>query len=79
MKIVKKADSTWSYDHTCVGCDSELQLEKSDVNYKYHSGDQRDCTSSYETYTAICPVCRNGFDIPQEKMSKIVKLEIQQQ
>jgi len=75
MKALKQPDNTWSYKHICETCDAELQVDKEDIHYQHYSGDQRD--PSYNTYYAECPVCHQSFDVPESKMSKIVKLEVQ--
>jgi hypothetical protein len=75
MKVLKRVDtSNWSYKRTCTICESELQVEKGDVKYKYHRGDQRD--PDYETWHATCPVCQNEFPVPEKELSKALKVEI---
>jgi hypothetical protein len=75
MKVLKKVDtSNWSYKHTCAVCESELQADKGDINYKYHMGDGRD--PSFETWDARCPVCQHEFAIPDKELSKALKAEI---
>ena len=76
MKILKKPDSNWSYKHTCIKCDAELEVEKSDVSMRHFDGDQRE--PSYDSFTAACPVCQDTFSIPENKIPKIVKVEMEQ-
>jgi hypothetical protein len=75
MKVLKQPDNTWNYKHICDTCDAELQVDKEDILHSHYSGDMRE--PSYDTYRAQCPVCRQWFDIPESKITKIVKLEIQ--
>lgn len=74
MKIIKAPDTNWTRKHTCVNCTAELEVEKSDVKYTYHTGDYRD--PSYETWTATCPICKTDFNIPESSLPKAVQVEI---
>lgn len=76
MKIIKKADTTqWSHRVTCDMCDSELQVESSDVKYQYHEGyDQRE--PAYDEYYTFCPVCSVKIDIPDDKIPKALKVQV---
>ena len=74
MKVIKAPDLNWTRKHTCSTCTAELEVEKSDVKYQYHSGDQRD--PSYETWTATCPICKVDFHIPESSIPKGVQVEI---
>ena len=74
MKIIKAPDTNWSRKHTCSNCTAELELDKGDVKYQYHSGDFRD--PSYETWTATCPVCHTNFNVPESSIPKAVQVEI---
>lgn len=74
MKIIKAPDTNWTRKHTCANCTAELEVEKGDVKYRYHSGDSRD--PSYETWTATCPICKTDFNIPEANLPKAVQVEI---
>ena len=74
MKVIKAPNTVWSYKHTCGTCTAELEVEKSDVKYEYYAGDFRD--PSYENWTATCPICKHGFNIPANNIPKAVQVEI---
>jgi len=75
MKILKRVDTNnWSYKYTCTQCESELEVEKGDIKYQFHSGYGRE--TDYETWTATCPVCQNHFHIPDKNFSSALKVEI---
>lgn len=74
MKIIHKPATDWTYKHTCKFCDTELEVEKSDVKYSFQSGYGRD--SDYDYWSAKCPVCNESFSIPAAKIPKIVQIEI---
>lgn len=75
MKILKRPNTTWSFKHTCVKCEAELEVEKGDVKFHSYPGDFRD--PGYETWTATCPCCTANFDIPASRIPKAVQIEIQ--
>lgn len=69
MKIIKKEDtSDWKYLHTCVGCDSELEVDKLDVIYNPNFIDEK--------FDTKCIVCSTRFSIKEKDISKLVKIEI---
>jgi len=71
MKILSKIDvSNWSYNHKCEYCDTELEVDKSDLYC--HRGGQRDGDSYY----ADCPVCHHRFYIAERLLPKLLRLEI---
>jgi DNA-directed RNA polymerase subunit RPC12/RpoP len=72
MKIINQPSTNWTWQYTCSGCDAELEVDKSDVKYKYYPGDYREKSS--ETYWVVCPVCNTQKTIPS--LPKIVQLEI---
>lgn len=74
MKVLKAPDTNWTRKHTCSTCTAELEVEKTDVTYQFHSGDMRD--PSYETWTATCPLCKTSFNIPESSLPKAVQVEI---
>ena len=75
MKILKKIDvSNWNYKHTCTKCESELEVEPSDLHYEYCSGDMRE--PGYDLFTAKCAVCSFTFNIPIHKIPKVLQHEI---
>lgn len=74
MKVLKAPSTVWSYKHTCIGCEAELEVEKGDVKYHNYPGDYRD--PSYETWTAKCPICDKEITVPLAKIPKAVQLEI---
>lgn len=72
MKILNKVDiSDWSYKHHCEQCDSDLELDKSDVCY-FDGGPRNDG----ESYFAHCAVCSQRFYISERLIPKLLKLEI---
>src|SRR5713226_9368347 len=75
MKVLKQIDtSNWTYKHTCVTCESELEAEKIDIKFHHHNGDQRE--PGYDSWSAKCPVCSSSFNIPTNKIPKAVQVEI---
>ena len=76
MKVLKKLDvSNWRYKKTCEKCDSELEIEVSDVKHQHYSGDQRD--PSYDEYWANCPVCSAKLQITKDKMPKLIQIQVE--
>jgi hypothetical protein len=74
MKVIKKENvSDWRYKHICENCDSELEVEAHDVKHRRYDGDIRE--PGYDSYSAICEVCTNSFNIPVNKIPKLVQLE----
>jgi hypothetical protein len=74
MKVINQVDTKiWSHKHICTHCDSELEVESKDVIYHYYDGDMRE--PAYAAYQAMCIVCSNTFNLPQDKVPKLVKLE----
>lgn len=78
MKILKMPDTKWSYKHTCLNCTAELEVEKIDVRHYHYDGDQRECTSGYDTWTCTCPVCSAQFNVPENSIPQAVRVEIKQ-
>lgn len=74
MKVLNRPDTKWTCRHTCLHCEAELEVDKSDVEYRFIPGNQRD--PGYEAWSACCPVCKNGFPIITTEMSKAVQMEI---
>ncbi len=74
MKVLKRPDTAWSYKHTCSTCTAELEVEKSDVKFSSYPGDFRE--PGYETWSATCPICQHGFNIPVTAIPKAVQVEI---
>lgn len=75
MKIIKKQDvSGWAFKHTCTNCESELQVEPSDLRHSSYPGDMRE--SGYETFTANCVVCSQSFTIANDKIPKLIQIEV---
>lgn len=75
MKIIKKPDvSGWNFKYHCSKCDSDLEIEASDLKYYYYAGDQRD--PSYESYSASCAVCNVTIDISTSHIPKLIQIEL---
>lgn len=75
MKVIKKQDvSGWEFKHTCSNCESELQVEQSDLRYSSYPGDQRE--SGCETFTASCAVCNQSFEIAITNIPKLIRIEV---
>jgi hypothetical protein len=74
MKILKAPDTNWGYKHTCADCEAELEVEKGDVKYQFHSGMGRE--NDYETWEAKCPLCEREIAVPLAKIPKAVQVEI---
>ncbi len=76
MKVIKKEDtSNWGYKHTCSGCDTELLVEAKDVRHQRIDGDPRE--PGWDKYTANCSECGGEIGIPESKIPKILRVEIQ--
>lgn len=74
MKVLKKQDvSGWSYKHTCANCDTELEVEASDLRYHRYDGDCRE--PGYDSFTANCSVCSQSFTVLTTKIPKLIQLE----
>lgn len=75
MKVIKKQDvSNWSHKHTCVNCESELEVESKDLRYSRVDGDPRE--PGYDSFTATCCVCSQSFSVPTNKIPKLVQVEV---
>lgn len=75
MKIVKKPDvSGWKFLYHCSKCDSDLEVDSSDLKYNYYAGDQRD--PSYESYSASCAVCNDNFPVSTSNIPKLIQIEV---
>ncbi len=75
MKIIKKQDvSGWNYKYTCSNCESELEVESSDLTYKhYTSMDQRE--PSYDSFSVSCLVCGQSHIVPGKNIPKLIQIE----
>ena len=70
MKIIKKYDTaTWSYNFTCSSCETEMEVEKSDLKYVY---DFRD--GDYVTFS--CPTCKRDACLIAKFLPKAIILEL---
>ncbi len=75
MKVIKKQDvSGWSYKYTCTNCESELEVEPSDIKHTHYSGDQRE--DPYDTFTVYCAVCLQSHTILLDKIPKLIQIEV---
>ena len=76
MKIISQPDvSGWKLKHECSKCDSVLEIEAHDLQYKYYSGDQRDYSSASESFTCNCIVCGNVFYVANDSIPKLIQIE----
>lgn len=76
MKVLKKPDvSNWSLKKTCGKCDTELEIEVSDVKHQYYNGDFRD--PGYDDYWANCPVCSAKLAVPKDSMPKLIRIQVE--
>jgi hypothetical protein len=75
MKVLKRPDTNWSMKHTCVKCTAELEIEKTDVSYKYCDGDRNE--SGYDSYSSSCPLCQTIILIENRNIPQAVQVEIQ--
>lgn len=74
MKILKKQDvSNWAHKHTCVNCESELELDAKDLRYHRYDGDMRE--PGYDSFDAACAVCSQTFSVPIAKIPKLIQIE----
>ena len=73
MKIIKKQDvSNWSYKHTCLTCESELEVEADDLIYNHYDGDMRE--PGYTVYQFACPVCQIVCDLDPMRIPKLIQI-----
>lgn len=75
MKILKRPDTNWSMKHTCVKCTAELEVEKTDISYKYVEGDRNE--PGYDSYSSNCPLCQTIIHIIGKNIPQAVQVEIQ--
>lgn len=76
MKVINKPDvSNWSLKKTCEKCDTELEIEASDIRHQYYDGDFRD--PGYDKYWANCPICSAELAVPKDKMPKLIRLRVE--
>jgi endogenous inhibitor of DNA gyrase (YacG/DUF329 family) len=75
MKIIKQVDiSNWAYKHTCADCETEMEADKSDINYQYVAGDRNEIGS--DRFHFACPVCSKIVYIPNDKIPKALQIRI---
>jgi hypothetical protein len=73
MKVIKKAEiSAWTYEFTCIKCDSELEAGADDVKYIYHDGMNRE--PDFDEYVVLCPVCGGTESLTTAELPKLLKL-----
>ena len=72
MKILDKPnDKDWRLTTACKNCESELEIEKTDVKYKdFYSG--MDAEMSMEYYV-VCPVCGKYVFLTEKKLPRSVQ------
>lgn len=75
MKILKKGPSEWAPQMDCDACDSILELEQSDLLYKFESNGPK-IENDIEEFWVECGVCQNKIPIHETKIPKLVKMEI---
>ncbi len=74
MKVLKKVETAgWSYRHNCSNCDSELEVEAKDLRYHRYDGDMRE--PGYDAFQAQCAVCSQAFNVPTNKIPKLIQIE----
>jgi hypothetical protein len=79
MKIIKKTNTdAWAYNHTCDICDSELEVEKSDLYTQHFSADTFRNEPAYDKFYFYCPVCRAKIDLLTDDVPKAVRIEVKQ-
>lgn len=74
MKVISKPDvSDWAYAKTCTNCDSQLEIEQSDIKHGHSNADGIYPASDY--YYVNCSVCQTTINIPIEKIPKLIQIE----
>ena len=75
MKILRKLDtSQWNYKYTCGKCDTEMEVEKGDLKYKYMDGDRNEM--GQDTFAFNCPACGDVSFVPLVRIPKLVQIEV---
>lgn len=75
MKVISKPDvSQWAYAKTCPKCESQLEMDQSDIRHGHSEGDGPYPSSDY--YYANCPVCQESIHIPPDKIPKLLQIEV---
>lgn len=76
MKIISQIDtSTWSHKCKCGNCESQLEVEASDIRHSHSKSDG--IYPSSDSYYVCCPVCSYSVIILTNDMPKIVQIEAQ--
>jgi hypothetical protein len=74
MKIIKKVDITnWKLEHTCDKCETEMEVEKSDIRYQLSKAD-RPSDNDQDTFYFLCPVCIDTIYIDPDKLPKVLQV-----
>ena len=72
MKVIYKDNvENWTYECQCRICDSVLESNVDDVNYK----DTQDYGIS-GFYSVKCIICDNHIIIPTDKIPKLLRIQI---
>jgi hypothetical protein len=76
MKIIKKTDTiNWSCKYTCDKCDTEMEVEKGDLKYKYLEADRPGGIGD-DTFSFYCPECHDKVEMITAKIPKLVQIEV---
>jgi len=75
MKIKKYAvdPKLWKRDIICSHCQTEIEIETSDLQYSGEDGDWHD--AGWEKYTVTCAACNCSITINEKDIPEIVKFE----
>ena len=75
MKIIKYAADLkfWKKDIVCNHCQTELEVETSDLQYSGEDGDWHD--SGWERYAVICAACNCETTLNAKDIPEIVKFQ----
>lgn len=73
MKIIKQIETKdWIHTFTCSECETELEGNAGDLNFRHEAGDFRD--PSYDVWSFSCPVCSHVTSIREDKIPKAIRV-----
>lgn len=74
MKIIKQVDiSNWKIEHTCVKCETVMEVEKSDIHYSYSEPD-RPSDIGQDTFYFSCPICQDNIYLAPDRLPKVLQV-----
>lgn len=77
MKVLKHGIDVkaWRRKVICYGCNTELEIELSDIRYAGEAGDWHD--SGWEKYWVNCSICDRELTLTSDDLPELIKIGAQ--